>query len=278
MAKYRARHCPRCNYYLGFSVAKSPAKSKEIFITSFCLNCSYKLPISRIIRGIRRTTSPLRRAALRLASVTNLERTIGSETQRQAGDSESPSSPLDYPHHLRVIGQELETLRLKTFNLECTADAYLVWSPSDTAETEDYAHSRISKNRLQKLWKKESRPRSHGQEERFTLPSSLPTKRYRYSFRDVARMEYEGRNHRRRKTTITDGHSLSQLLRTVGAVIGQRRERLLGISWQDFSISVVVETTQGQRQIDVFRPDNVYDLWVRMYLRRDNRALSDIPR
>ena len=65
-----------------------------------------------------------------------------------------------------------------------------------------------------------------------------------------------------------------QLLRTVGAVIGQRRERLLGISWQDFSISVVVETTQGQRQIDVFRPDNVYDLWVRMYLRRDNRALS----
>src|SRR5262249_24994729 len=55
-------------------------------------------------------------------------------------------------------------------------------------------------------------------------------------------------------------------------------ERLLGISWQDFSISVVVETTQGQRQIDVFRPDNVYDLWVRMYLRRDNRALSDFPR
>jgi hypothetical protein len=278
MAKYRARHCPQCNYYLGFSVTKSPAKSKEIFITSFCLNCSYKLPMSRIIRGIRRATSPFRRAALRLASVTNLEQTTGPETQRQAEAAEGPFSPLDYPHHLRVIGQELETLRLKTFNLECTGDAYLVWSPCGTAVTEEYPHSRLSKNRLQKLWKNKSQPRSHGHEERFTLPSSLPTKRYRYSYRDIARMEYESRNHRRRKTSITDGHSLSQLLRTVGAVVGQRRERLLGISWQDFSISVVVETTQGQRQIDVFRPDNVYDLWVRMYLRRDNRALSDFPR
>ncbi len=278
MAKYRARHCPQCNYYLGFSVTKSPAKSKEIFITSFCLNCSYQLPMSRIIRGIRRATSPFRRAALRLVSVTNLEQTTAPETQRQAEATEGPFSPLDYPHHLRVIGQELENLRLKTFNLECTGDAYLIWSPSGTAAIEDYPHSRLSKNRLQKLWKNKPQPRSHGHEERFTLPSSLPTKRYRYSYRDIARMEYESKNHRRRKTSITDGHSLSQLLLTVGAVVGQRRERLLGISWQDFSISVVVETTQGQRQIDVFRPDNVYDLWVRMYLRRDNRALSDFPR
>jgi hypothetical protein len=278
MAKYRARHCPKCNYYLGFSITKPPAKSKEISVTSFCLNCSYKLPINRIIRGIRRTTSPLRRAALRLASVTSLEQTTNSEAQCQIEDAEKPFSPLDYPRHLRVIGQDLETLCLKTFNLECTGDAYLVWSPSGTSEREDPPLSRLSKNRLQKLWKNKSQPRSHGHEERFTLPSSLPTRRYRYSFGDIERMEYESRSHRRRKTSMTDGHSLSQLLRTVGAVVGQRRERLLGISWQDFSISVVVETTQGQRQIDVFRHDNLYDLWVRMYLRRDNRALSDFPR
>jgi hypothetical protein len=30
--------------------------------------------------------------------------------------------------------------------------------------------------------------------------------------------------------------------------------------------------------IDVLRPDNLYDLWVKMFLRRDNRALSDVPR
>ncbi len=277
MATYRARHCPQCSYYLGFSIAKAPLKNKETAVTSFCLNCNYKLPINRIIHGIRRTSSPLRRAALRLASVTNREQTANSVTPRQPQYEEKPFSPADYPQHLRVIGQELEILHLKTFNLECTGDSYLVWAPSAVADSEGHALSRLGKNPFQKLWKDKSQPRSHGQEDRFTLPSSQPIKRYRYSLRDIERMEHESRSHRRRKTS-TDGHSLSQLLRTVGAVVGQRRERLLAISWQNFSISIVVETAEGQRQIDVFRPDNLYDLWVRMYLRRDHRALSDFPR
>jgi len=262
---------------LGFSIARPPFKSREISVTSFCLNCSYKLPISRIIRGIRRTTSPFRRGALRLASIANIEGTTSLETKVQGEITEKSFSQLDYPRHLRVIGQDLETLQLKTFNLECTEDSYLVWSRSSAAEEETNPLSGLGKNRLQKLWKNKSQPRSHAQEERFTVPSSVKAKRYRYCLRDIERMEYESRS-RRRKSGITDGHSLSQLLRTIGAMVGQRHERLLGISWQDFSINIVVETTQGQRKIDVFRPDNLYDLWVRMYLRRDNRALSDFPR
>jgi hypothetical protein len=277
MTKYRARHCPKCNYYLGFSIARPPFKSREISVTSFCLNCSYKLPISRIIRGIRRTTSPFRRGALRLASIANIEGTTSLETKVQGEITEKSFSQLDYPRHLRVIGQDLETLQLKTFNLECTEDSYLVWSRSSAAEEETNPLSGLGKNRLQKLWKNKSQPRLRAQEERFTGTSSVKAKRYRYCLRDIERMEYESRS-RRRKSGITDGHSLSQLLRTIGAMVGQRHERLLGISWQDFSINIVVETTQGQRKIDVFRPDNLYDLWVRMYLRRDNRALSDFPR
>jgi hypothetical protein len=277
MGKYRARPCPNCNYYLGFTTAKAPPKTKEIAVTSFCLNCNYKLPIHRIIRGIRRASSPLRRGVPRLAAIKDTGKKANTlDTQRQAEGVEKLFSPIDYPRHLRVIGQDLETLRLKTFNLECTADAYLVWSLSPTNEGAPL--SRLSKNRLQKLWNNKSQPRSHGQEERFALSSSVPAKRYRYSLGDIERMEQESRNRRRPKNGITDGHSVSQLLRTVGAIVGQRRERLLGISWQDFSISVVVENVLGQREIDVYRPDNIYDLWVKMYLRRDHRALSDFPR
>jgi hypothetical protein len=279
MGKYRARQCPQCNYYMGFSTLRQPSKTKEISITSFCLNCSYKLPVNKIIHGIRRTSSPLRRGALRLAAITKSKQTTTtSEAQRHVESAENSFSPLDYPRHLRVIGQDLERLRLKTFNLESTGDYYLVWSLSGRTEVESNPLSRLSKNRLQKLWKTKSQSRSHGREEGFTLSSSLSAKRYRYSLRDIERMEYESRSLRRRKSGPTDGHSLSQLLRTVGALVGQRRERLLGISWQDFSVSIVFETALGQREIDVFRPDNLYDLWVRMYLRRDNRALSDFPR
>jgi hypothetical protein len=274
MGKYRARHCPKCNYYVGFSIAKPRFKAKETSITSFCLNCSYKLPIDRIIRGIRRTTAPFRRGALRLAAVTGVK-THDVETRHQPETAEKPSSLMDYPRHLRVIGQDLEPLRLKAFNLECTGDAYLVWSRSDI---EVDPLSCLSRNRLQKLWRKHTQPRPHGREERFILPSSLLTKRYRYSAADLNRMEQEAKSRRRQKGVVADGHSLSQLLRTLGAVVSQNRERLLGISWQDFSVSVVVENAQGQREIDVFRHDNLYDIWVRMYLRRENRALSDFPR
>lgn len=275
MGKFRARHCPRCSYYLGFSIVKQPFKSKETSVTSFCLNCNYKLPIRGVFRGIRRT-SPLRRGALRLASITKGKQTATLEAVQ--ADAAENFSTVDYARHLRVIGQELEGLRLEAFNLECTGDSYLIWSRPGGTGLEDSPLSRLSKNRLQKLWKNRSRTRSYGQEELVTLPSSVQAKRYRYSLSDIERMERESRSHRHPKANVADGHSLSQLLRTVGAIVRQKHERLLGISWQDFSISVVVETAQGQREIDVFRPDNLYDLWVRMYLRRDNRALSDFPR
>jgi hypothetical protein len=274
MAIYRARSCPKCNYYLGFSTARPPVKNKQISITSFCLNCSYKLPISAIIRGIRRPTPPFRRGALRLAAVT-AARPSDPKADRGIEAGEKSFAPLDYPRHLRVIGQDLESLRLKAFNLECTGDSYLVWSRYGS---ETHPLSRVSRNRLHKLWRHRFQPLAQGQGEPFTLASSRKVQRYRYSPRDIQRMEEEGRALRRPKGGTTDGHRLSQLLRTVGALVGQRRERLLGISWQDFSVSIVVETAQRRRRIDVFRPDNLYDLWVRMYLRRDHRALSDFPR
>jgi len=225
---------------------------------------------------MRRSSSPLRRGALRLASLAKNKQ--ASTFEAVQAETVENFSPVDYARHLRVIGQDLEGLRLEAFNLECTGDIYLIWSRPGGTGLEDSPLSRLSKNRLQKLWKNSSRTRSYGQEELATLPSSARAKRYRYSLSDIDRMEHESKSRRYHKPGVTDGHSLSQLLRTVGAIVRQKHERLLGISWQDFSISVVVETPQGRREIDVFRPDNLYDLWVRMYLRRDHRALSDFPR
>lgn len=277
MGKFRARHCPRCGYYLGFSIVKPPFKNQETAVTSFCLNCNYKLPIRGLIRGIRRSSSPLRRGALRLAAMTK-GRQMPTVQAVQVDDAENFLSTVDYARHLRVIGQDLEGLHLQAFNLEWTGDGYVIWSRPAGAGLEDGALSRLSKNRLRKLWKNNPRTRPYGQEELVTLPSSVQARRYRYSLSDIERMEHESRSRRYRNRGVADGHSLSQLLRTVGAIVGQRHQRLLGISWQDLSVSVVVETPEGKREIDVFRPDNLYDLWVRMYLRRDNRALSDFPR
>ncbi len=280
MSKYRARSCPNCNYYLGFSVATPLDRTTEGSVASFCLNCNYKLPIHTIVRGIRRAAAPLRRGALRLADIGRRDENTGNlEPQHlRAGNANPSISPADYARHLRAIGQDLENLRLSTFNIECAEDSYLVWSRASDAEMERTFHSPLSKNRWQKLWANRSQPRSRGREEVVMVRPHRQAKRYRYSLRDIDRMDREALERRRPRSAMADGHSFSQSLRTIGALVGQRGERLLGISWQNLSVSIVVETAKGRREIDVYRPDNLYDRWVTMYLRRENRALSDAPR
>jgi hypothetical protein len=277
MAKYRARICPQCEYYLGFTVAKSRHQTQQVAVSSFCLNCNYKLPVHSVISGIRRAISPFRRGALRLASALPRDPASALDSRNLVENMGKLINPSDYSRHLRAIGQDLEKLRLTSFNLECTGAAYLVWTRSDSATAEGSPLFRLGRNRLQKLWRNKTQTRIHGQEEYFSPSPSPAAKRLRYSLPDLDRMEREQRNRRLQRSGVTDGHALSQLLRTVGELVGQKSERLLGIAWQELSVSMVVETAQGRREIDVFRPDNLYDRWVGMYLKRDSRALSDIP-
>jgi hypothetical protein len=277
MAKYRARQCPKCNYFVGFTIPKQLVPTQEVLVTNFCLNCNYKLPVHSIVRGVRKPTRPpSRRTSLRLVPPAQVP-AVGLVARPRKSEMETKISPADYARHLRAIGQDLENLHLRTFNLEYTGDAYLVWIKSDDQTENSNPLFRISKNRLQKLWRNKIPPRTLGHEESFALSATQMGKRLRYSVQELDRIEREQRARRRQQSGNADGHSLSQLLRTVGDVVGQKGERLLGIAWQELSIGVVVETPQGRKEIDVYRPDNLYDLWVRMYLRRDSRALFDTP-
>lgn len=276
MANYRARSCPNCNYYVAFSVSKPLVKPKEATVTSFCLNCGYKIPVHGIIRGIRRVTSPVRRGLLQLVNTARPDCTRGDDETSQTDTREKSVEPCDYARHLRAIGQDLENLRLTRFNLECTGNLYLVWPRPDSIDTQPRS-SILANRRLRKLWQHRSEPRSQGREEYITVNPLHPLKRYRYTRHEIENIEKTGQE-RRCQSAMTDGHSLSQLLRTIGGLVSQRNQKLLGISWQELSVSVVFESDRGQREIDVFRLDHLYDLWVRMYLRRNNRALSDFPR
>ena len=211
---------------------------------------------------------------LRLVCTTPPSAGVGIGTKTM----EARISPRDYARHLRAIGQDLENLHLSAFNLECTGSAYLVWVRSDEQSESSNPLFRISRNRLQKLWRNKIPPRVLGQEEPYKLPSDETGRRLRYSVTELDRIEREQRARRRQQSGTADGHSLSQLLRTIGDLAEQKNDRLLGVSWQELSVSMVVETPEGRKEIDVFRPDNLYDQWVRMYLRRDNRAFSDPSR
>ena len=277
MLKYRARLCPKCDYYLGFSLPSAPAKTRQVSVTNFCLNCNYKFPVHSIVRGAGKPTRSMRRKNLRLIHG-KITTPMADPSPSRTNQADPRINPADYSRHLRAIGQDLENLHLTSFNLECTGNAYLVWVRADNQSDGSNPLFRISRSRLQKLWRNKSQPTVLGHEESYTLPTAQTGRRLRYSVQEIDRIERDQRARRLRQSGTADGHSLPQLLRTIGDLIGQRNERLLGISWQELSVSTVVETAEGRKEIDVFRPDNLYDLWVKMFLRRDNRAFSDIPR
>jgi hypothetical protein len=276
MTNYRARSCPNCNYYVAFAVSKPLAKPQEAAVISFCLNCSYKIPVHSVIRGIRRVASPVRRGLLRLVNITMPEGAPHGDEISQPEPRAKSNEPSDYARDLRAIGQDLEQLRLTGFNLECTGGTYLVWPRSHFADAQ--ARTSILASRgLRKLWQNRNEPRSQAREEYATLDVLRGVRRYRYTKAEIENIDRAGQA-RRRSGRMADGHSVSQLLRTIGGLMRQRNQKLLGIAWQELSVSVVFESERGRHEIDVFRVDHLYDLWVRMYLRRNNRVLSDLPR
>ena len=278
MSNYRARSCPKCGYYLGFSISQRLPKASQVAVTNFCLNCNYKLPVVSIVRGVRRSARPAKRGFLRMISGTATSAAVPGDTHQQSKTMGNAIRKTDYGRHLRIIGQDLENLHFSRFNLEFTGDAYLVWARPESGTGSQNPLLRISRSRLQKLWKNRTEPRTVGHQETYTDATEQPARRLRYSLQDLDRIERDRRQLRSRLSGNADGHGLSQLLRTIGELVEQRNERLLGISWQELSISMIAENSQGRKGIDIFRPDNLYDLWVKMYLKRDNRAISDTPR
>jgi hypothetical protein len=273
MAKYRARICPSCRYFVGFSITKMPANDKEVGVISFCLNCSYRLPIHTVMNGFRRATAKFKRKRLKLVDSFAVDRRMNSGDNKT---SHGPGSnnripPESYSRHLRAVGQHLQQEGIDSFNLQCGGDGYAVWTRANSVTWPNRTLFNFS-GRLEN-W---CGLRNHGQDGYQTrAPGSHA--RFEYSLDDLARMDLAARIHRDPTSGFANGHSLSQLLRTIGSLAYQRNHRLLAISWRDISICVVIETAQGKREIEVFRPDNLYDIWVRMYLRRENRALSDVP-
>lgn len=263
MMPYRARACPRCQYYVGYTVSKPYGESPEAFVKSFCLNCSYQLPVRAVLGGKknlapRKTAHSLIRPLHRANDFHGAAALSGNVTAHTA---HAPSPPRNYPRDLRAIGQELEKRRFTMFNLKCSGDAYFVWSTENMAPpaSHDRGYSQGDSETPMRLENPDD-PNLQMLLDRIVG--------FHYSADDIARVDREGMRNRRHRSDATDGRRLSHLLRTVGEQVYRRRQRLLAVAWQGQQIGVVSETVKGRREMNVLRPDRIYDLWVKMYLRR----------
>jgi hypothetical protein len=243
MAVYRARSCPNCRFYIGYSIANPFDGAPEAPVESFCLNCNYHLPVRAVIGGVQNNLRPLEHPS-----------TLRADTAAGQSRGTTARRP-NYPRDLRAIGQELERRGFKTFNLKCSADGYFVWS-TETLQSGDHTDGDGSPN---------------GQDiVRDTATKMLLDRIVGFQFTTVQieRLEQRGLGNRRRAMGLTERGRLSQLLRTVGEQVYTKGQRLLAIAWRERQISVVTQNAAGRCTMDVLRSDNLYDLWVRMYLKR----------
>lgn len=168
---------------------------------------------------------------------------------------------------LRAIGQDLEALHVKSFDVEKHDDSYIVWVKDEPLPPGKPAYQKLARTLLDTIrLKLQGEPPAQKEN---SAPTSSWVNQLRYTSEDLDQLEQNGQARRTDPHRTPDGHSLSQLLRALGGYLSRRSFRLQAISWREEFVSIVYQTPQGERELDNFRLDSIYDLWVHMYLRRN---------
>lgn len=178
---------------------------------------------------------------------------------------------LGYAQPLRAIGQALETLRVQSFEMEPVVDGFFVRGTMPVANAELLSDT-FTPEKLRAVWG--SLPSEvAGEIDTADRSGILSPVELLYTEKDVERLEEEGRAKRVDPRRTANPSTLSQMLRCLGGYLSQKRARLRKIARQAESVSIEYETSLGTNMRETLSVADVYDIWVRMYLQRSERAL-----
>jgi hypothetical protein len=182
-----------------------------------------------------------------------------------AASSIKASASLSHARALRAIGESLEIKGISCFDLEKSAENYIV-RPTDRASARGAEAKFIKKvaeivRRLQKSQKEQPNPKTSAQQ-------------LCYTPLDVSLLTSEQRTRHGKVNAMPDAHKLSQVLRLVGDDLDRKEACAFILSVSHASVSVWYENNDGHRKHEIFTIQNLYDRAVRMYLRRTIRHRS----
>jgi hypothetical protein len=92
----------------------------------------------------------------------------------------------------------------------------------------------------------------------------------RYTPEQLSHMDDDGRS-KRGNLGSPDAHSVSQIVRAVGAFVDQKQARLMSVRKDEEKIEIEYESPLKGRVTEDFTVATLYEYWVRMYLKRSNR-------
>lgn len=177
---------------------------------------------------------------------------------------ESPLISRDhYARDFRVIGYDLEAKGIEDFELESEGPNYLVLGRTKMAQPSQNGFVRA----LRTLW---GILQSGGSKPAAAEPSKLV-----YTPDSISTLRKEVRQKRQGVEAMATTHSMSQVLRAVGAYLDLKEGRLLRVSKQGPWVTLQYEVEEGNRIVEEFTVSTLYDFCVRMYLKRRDRKKQD---
>ncbi len=172
---------------------------------------------------------------------------------------------VNYQNVLRAIGQGLEALEVKSFDLAVSGNHYVVGGEGNKPMTA-HAPPKVSRKksflRLVLAVTKKRTARAAG------LPPFHFTG-LRFTRTDIELLERKGKVIQTNfESDAPDPHRLSQILRTVGACLDQDECRLVKLSWRDGFLKLWHVNRRGVESKDILSPLALYDQWVHQYKQR----------
>lgn len=174
------------------------------------------------------------------------------------------SPNVNFSQLLRPVGQMLEPLGVESFSLS-VADSGV----SIHAQKREHAPEETGGVSLRVTWQMFRRKKASSD------PVPQPTSglvEIHYSYDEIARLDQEAQRRRQGAAAGSGAHTLSQVLRAVGAFVDQKQGRLLAVTKEGQEISVEYESALKRQLTEKFTVASLYDFWVKMYLRRQDRS------
>jgi len=185
----------------------------------------------------------------------------------------SMTEPNEYAQLLRAIGQALEVLQFGSFTMEFTGGDFRVRGSAATSTEQEEA--RVMREKVIRfVWEALPGDRASEAEIEFAMsiwPAELDL---RYTAKDMDRLEQQGKAKRQNIAGVPDVASLSQLLRTIGAYVAQKRARLVKIVRNRESLVIEYDTVGGERREETVSAANLYEFWAQLYLQRSTVVKS----
>ena len=167
---------------------------------------------------------------------------------------------------LRALGQALERFKFSAFDIELQSGIYAVTGRAVTAERIKFSFSRF----LRELF--------HGVMPQTTLTYGQGQTHLRFTADEIEGFDMRGRAKRQDSSKMPDPYSIAQILRGAGAYVDNREgARLSAISLRGKWVTVIYKSAQGHMEQAKQDLEYFYDYWVKMYMRRSNRAKLPPP-